>query len=311
MKHLLVLVFLILAGVPSLLAQGNPYPPNSPMSAEKSAAIEGQVSLANGNPAANVYLKLQSEGVGGLVQSASTDTSGSFSFTGSGISQGQNYVITASMPGYQPVHKLVMVTGSLAYVNIVLTPASGSKPALSPIASKRAANMPPKALEQYEKGLRSLDQGKKSDAEKAFKKAIQIYPNYGDSYLRLSLIYADQSRFPEAEKAIDHAAKIEKSFQKTIEKTPNNWFAQLELGRLFYDRKDYAGALPHFELARKLHPQAASTHLMLYDDLIHLGKYKEALTALDDFVAHFPRNPQAARMRKVRKALAAAAAKEH
>jgi TolA-binding protein len=337
MKHLLVFVLAVLVGAPALFAQGNPYPSN-PTGGERSATIQGQVTLPNGKPAPNVYLRLQPEGVGGLVQSASTDSSGNFTFSGQGISSGANYLITANIQGYAPVHKMVMVTGPDTYVSIGLVAAPGAKPlkpGVAPVIPIHKLAIPPKALAEYNKGLQSLDKGKTADAESAFKKAIQIYPKYADSYLRLSAIYADQSRFSEAQKAIDHATKIakdspesfaylgylymkekqpqkaEKSFQKSIEMGPNDWFAQLELGRLLYKRKDYMSAYPHFLQARKLHPQIASVHLMLYDDLIHLNKLKEALTELDDFVARFPKNPQADRMRKVRPALAAAAAKQH
>ena len=200
---------------------------------------------------------------------------------------------------------------------------------------KKQAPVPPKAIEQYNKGLQDLDQGKASDAESAFKKAVKIYPEFANSYLRLSAIYADQNRFPDAEEAIHHAEAIDKgnpdnyaylgylymkqkqpdkaqqSFEKSIQVAPNDWFAQLELGRLVYDQKDYAGALPHLELAHKLHPQVASVHLLLYDDLIRLNKRKDALAELDDFVARFPKSREAAQMKKVRPALAAAAASQH
>lgn len=336
MKHLLVFVLAVLVGVPALLAQGNPYPSN-PTGGERSATIEGQVTLPNGDPAPNVYLRLQPEGVGGLVQSASTDSSGNFTFGGQGISSGANYIITANIQGYLPVHQMVMITGPSAYVSISLVAAPGAKPlkpGASPVVPVHKLQVPPKAYAEYSKGLQNLDKGKTADAESAFKKAIHIYPKYADSYLRLSAVYADQNRFPEAQEAIDHAVKIrkdnpensaflgylymkekqpqkaEQSFQKSIQMQPNDWFAQLELGRLLYNRKDYMNAYPHFLQARKLHPQVKSVHLMLYDDLIHLNKLKEALTELDDFVARFPNDSQAARMRKVRPALAAAAAKQ-
>jgi tetratricopeptide (TPR) repeat protein len=322
----ILFLVIVLASFAVLHAQGNPY---------STGPIQGEVHLPNGQPAANVYLKLEPEGAGGLIQSASTDPAGHFAFVGGGIGAGGNYVIEANVQGYAPVHRLVMVTGPTTYVFITLVALHGKKRSKASVISVRKLQIPPKALEQYEKGLRVLEQGKRSEAEKAFKKAIEIYPQYVESYLRLSTIYADRTQFDEAEKAIDDAAKIGKSrlptlaylgylymkekqpekaelsFRKSIQVKPMDWFAQLELGRLLYNRKDYAGALPHFELARNLRPRAASTHLMVYNDLIRLDRLREALAELDDFVAHFPKNPQAARMRKVRKALAAAAAKEH
>ena len=323
MKRLIVLVFAILASAIILFAQNNP---------NAVGGIEGEVHLPNGQPVPGVYLQLQPEGIGGLIQSASTDSDGHFTFGSLGA--GANYMVILRVPGFLPVQKLVMVTGPETWVEITLFPARTTKPAPGGIVSVHEAAIPPAALAEYNKGLNSLDAGKTSDAEKAFRKAIAIYPQYSDSYLRLSAIYADQNQFSQAKKAIAEATKIQKdspsafaylgylymkenqpqkaqqSFEKSIQMQPNDWFAQLELGRLLYSQKDYAGALPHFEQARKLDPGMASVHLMLYDDLIRLNRFKEALAELDDFVARFPKNPQTAAMKKVRPALAAAAAKQ-
>jgi tetratricopeptide (TPR) repeat protein len=337
MNRILILVLAVLMSATSLLAQGTETPPNSTSrmdgSSERAASIEGQVSLPDGSPAPYVYLRLEPEGAGGMLQSASTDSSGNFSFSGATV--GSNYNITGSVPGFQPVSKLVMITGQLSYVNITLIALPGTNAAASAAMLKKQAPVPPKAIEQYNKGLQDLDQGKASDAESAFKKAVKIYPEFANSYLRLSAIYADQNRFPDAEDAIHHAEAIDKgnpdnyaylgylymkqkqpdkaqqSFEKSVQMAPNDWFAQLEMGRLLYDQKGYKDALPHLELAHKLHPQAASVHLLLYDDLIRLNDRKGALAELDDFVARFPNSHEAAQMKKVRPALAAAAAGQH
>jgi Tfp pilus assembly protein PilF len=332
MKRFLILVLAVLASAATLFAQGNPYP-QTPGAGEKSATIEGQVTLPDGKPVPYVYLRLEPEGVGGMIQSASTDTSGSFSFSGAAV--GSNYNITGSVPGFQPISKLVMVTGQLSNVTITLSPLPGTNVAASAELLKKRVPVPPKALEQFNKGLQNLDEGKTADAEDNFKKAVKIDPKFAPGYLRLSAIYADQNRFPEAEAAVHRAIEIEKdspenyaylgylymkekqpekaqeSFAKSVQMAPNDWFAQLEMGRLLYDQKQYPGALPHLELAHKLHPELASVHLLLYDDLIRLGRHKEALAELDDFVSRFPKSKEAAQMRKVRPALAAAVAKEH
>lgn len=326
MKRLLALSFAILFGAVALSAQGNPY---------SAGPIQGEVHLPNGDPVPNVYLELKPQEGGGMIQSASTDSAGHFAFPGATVGAGGNYLITAKVPGYEPVHKLLMLVGPETYVSITLVP----KPPKNTrnkgaTVSVQTLLIPAKARNEYEKGIYSLNRGKPSEAEEAFKKAVQIYPRYAESYLRLSVIYADQSRFSEAKNAIDDAAEItrhdsesyaylgylymkekqpkkaEKTLRKSIRMKRNDWFAQMELGRLLYNRKDYEGAYPHFRLARKLNPRMPSTHLMLYDDLIRLNRLKQALAELDRFVARFPKNPQAVKMRKMRPVLAAAAAKQ-
>ena len=327
LKRSLTLVLALLFSAGALFAQGgNPY---------STGPIEGEVRLPNGQPATNVNLQIEPQGMGGVVQSTSTDSGGHFSFTDQAIGPGGNYFITVNGQGYQPIHKLVMVTGPFTYLDINLVRLAGVKPASESVISVKQLQLPPAALEEYNRGLQDMDEGRTTQAEEAFKKAIRIDPKFAASYLRLSAIYADQNRFPAAEEAIHRAFAIDhnksdtyaylgylfmkqklpedarQSLEKSIQMAPNHWFAQLELGRLLYHRKDYAGALPHLELAHNLHPQAASVPLLLYDDLIRMNKRKEALAELDDFVARFPGTSEAARMRAVRPALAAAVAGQH
>lgn len=331
MKRSLILIATLLLSATCLRAQeqtargldGSP---------QQKATIEGKVTLPNGNPAFPVYLQLEFEAAGGMVKSASTDSSGDFSFSGAII--GQNYMVTGAVDGFQPINKLVMVTGDFTYVTITLVPLPGKKAAAGIVKLNKRDSIPAKAQEQFDKGLKSMDQGKASDAEKDFQNAIKIDPKLAPAFLRLSVIYADQKHFPEAEKAIHRAMAIDKdspenyayygylymkegqpekaqqSFEKSVHIAPNDWFAQLEMGRLLYNQQSYPGALPHLEIAHKLHPALASANLLLYDDLIRLGRDKEALAELDDFVARFPKSKEATQMRKVRPTLAAAAANQ-
>lgn len=327
MKRSLTLILALLFSAAALFAQGgDPY---------ATGPIQGEVHLPNGQPATNINLQIEPQGMGGVMDSTSTDSSGHFSFTGQRIGPGGNYFITVNVEGYQPIHQLVMVTGPFTYLDINLVPVAGVRPSSESVISVKQLQLPPAALEEYNRGLQDMDEGKTTQAEEAFKKAIRIDPKFAASYLRLSAIYTDQNRFLDAAEAIGRAEAIDhdnsdnyaflgylylkqkqpekarQSLEKSIQMAPNRWFAQLELGRLLYDREDYAGALPHLELAHSLHPEVASVHLLLYDDLIRLKKREEALAELDDFVARFPNSQEAARMRVVRPALAAAVAGQH
>jgi tetratricopeptide (TPR) repeat protein len=327
LKRSLTLILALLFSAAALFAQGgDPY---------STGPIQGEVHLPNGQPATNINLQIEPQGMGGVMESTSTDSAGHFSFTGQRIGAGGNYFISVNVQGYQPVHELVMVTGPFTYLDINLVPVAGVKPSSESVISVKQLQLPPAALEEYNRGLQDMDQGKTTQAEEAFKKAIRIDPKFAASYLRLSAIYTDQNRFLDAAEAIGRAEAIDhdnadnyaflgyfylkqkqpekarQSLEKSIQMAPNRWFAHLELGRLLYDRKDYAGALPHLELAHNLHPQVASVHLLLYDDLIRLKKRQEALAELDDFIARFPNSHEAARMRAVRPALAAAVAGQH
>jgi tetratricopeptide (TPR) repeat protein len=324
MKRLAGLVLALLFSAGLLLAQANPY---------STMGIQGEVQLPDGKPAKNIYIQLQPQNGGGMLQWTTTDSAGHFDFDSAGA--GGNYQIIINVQGFAPVQQLVMLNGPVTYVSITLTPLPGHSPPAGGTVSVANAGVSPKALEEYNRGLLAADQGKPKEAEEAFLKAIKMYPSFAASYMHLSALYADQGRFPDADKAIGKALKLaknssqgyaylgyvylrekqvdkaEQSFEKSLSIAKDDWFAQLELGRLRYDQGKYANAYPHLVLAHQLHPQISSVHLLLYNDLIRLRRNREALAELDDFLHLFPKAPEAAKLRKVREALAAVVARQH
>lgn len=288
--------------------------------------IEGEVRLPNGNPVPFVYLRLEPEGMGGIIQTASTDSAGYYSFVGYFV--GANFNIVINVQGFQPIRRLVMITSPVTEENFTLVPlppvAEAKKGAL---VSVRHLQIPPKALARYHKGIVQMDQGKYKQAEANFRKAVQIYPKFAAGYRRLSAVYARQGRFSQANQAINRARALDKNsaenyaylgyvflqekqdhkaelaFKESIRINQNDWFAQLELGRLRYDQHDYKDAYPHLLVAHRVHPQLLSVHLLLYDDLIRLNDREKALAELNETLTLFPKCSQAPELRKMRAAL--------
>lgn len=306
-----------------LLAQNNPY---------ATTGIQGSVALPDGNPAKNIYIQLQPEGGAGLLQTATTDSAGHFSFDTGGAAG--NYDIVINLQGYRPVRQFVMVNGPVTYVSIALTAMPGHAAPAGGMVPAANAGVPPPALEQYQRGLAAGEKGNSKDALSAFEKAVKIDPSFADAYRHLSALYADQNRFPDADNAIQKALKLQPenadsyayqgyvyvrekqidkaqaAFARSLSLSKDDWFAHLELGRLRYDQGQYDQAFPDLQFAHRIHPQALSVHLLLYDDLIRLKRDKEALAELDEIVRLFPKAPEAQKMEQVRPALAAAAAKQ-
>jgi tetratricopeptide (TPR) repeat protein len=325
-RSALIVVSVLLAAA-NLSAQSQSGPGQSP-------SIEGEVHWPNGRPATHIYLRLVAESSGMLFETASTDSAGFYMFRNVGV--GRNYFIRVDVDGYKPIRRLVMVTAYMTEEDIALEPVPGVKlPDNRAVVSVEQLQVPESARSQFRKGVRRLREGKTVEAEQAFQKAIRIYPKFAASYMRLGALYADQGRFPEADEAIEkalaihknsssgyaylgyiymqekHAALAEQAFHHSIGISSRNWFAQLELGRLLYQQKDYQTAYPYLVAAHELHPQLRPIHLLLYNDLIRLNRRKRALTEVDEFLARFPKAPEAAKLRKVREALAAAVARQH
>jgi tetratricopeptide (TPR) repeat protein len=320
-------LFLILFGAATLFGQGGPLSAQNQQNGPGARpTIEGEVRLPNGNPVPFVYLRLEPEGMGGRIQTATTDSSGYYSFSGYFV--GGNFNIVINVQGFQPIRRLVMVTAPLTEVNFTLEPLPGAaKPKTDPLVSVKHLQIPPKARAQYRRGVDQMDQGKYAEAEASFRRAVQIDPKFAAGYRRLSAVYARQGRFAEANRAINRARGLEKNnaenyaylgylylqekqtgkaelaFQQSIRVNEDDWFAQLELGRLRYQQKNYRGAYPHLVIAHKVHPQLLSVHMLLYDDLIRLDNRKDALAELDHILELFPKCSQAPKLRKMRAAL--------
>jgi tetratricopeptide (TPR) repeat protein len=326
MKRIAGLLAAILLSAVPLFAQCSPYPESS---SQKIAAdmgeggvIRGHVRYPDGKPVVDVELTLEPLCGWGTPQTTTTSASGSFSF--SNVTS-PRFLITGSVPGYKPIREF---NGPL---NITLRPLPGGPIPPTATVPAKYASVPPEALAQFDHGVVEQERGKGKEAEADFLKAIKIYPSFADAYMRLSAVYANQKRFDDAHKAIGNAIKLnnhsadayaylgnlylcekktdkaEAAIRKSLSISDKDWLAHLEMGRLRYGQKRYAQAYAELSLACQLHPQSPSANLLLYDDLIQLRKYTEALVELDKILKVFPKLPEAAKLKRMRPALAAAA----
>jgi tetratricopeptide (TPR) repeat protein len=224
--------------------------------------------------------------------------------------------------------------GSLLGLTFSLTRStSGSQPAkTSPKNSKtvsvRQLLIPKKAREEYQKAVESEAHGKTDEAVKHWKKSIKIYPQYAESYMQLSRIYADRGDFAGATAAAERAVAIDgkntrsytslgyvylkeknipkakEAFEQAVRLSDADWFSQFWLGQILLVKKDPQAAYPHLLRASQLHPEMPDVYVLLYNDLLMLGRGKEALAQLDQFLKRFPGSPLAGKAREKRKALA-------
>lgn len=328
MKRFLVAVLFVLLAATVGRAQAAATPGESP-------TIQGDVSLPNGNPAVNIRLELEAESAGGDNMYATTDSAGFYAFQGPGLGVGNNYILHCDVQGYESIRRLVMVTSLVTQENFVLVAVAASNPAESGgIVSVQQLKVPPKARAVFQKGILQMEHQQPAEAEAAFRKAIGLYPKFAAAYMCLGAVLADQRKFPEADEAIHQAVELDgkssntyaylgyiyvrenhpklarAAFRRSIGISSDNWFAQLEMGRLLYQEGDYKVALPYLTAAHQLHSQNPPVHLMLYNDLMQLNRKAQALAELDEIIARFPNTRLATRLRKLRPALAAAAAKD-
>lgn len=295
------------------------------------AVLDGQVKFSDGNPAEAAVVQLVSS-EGEVIAEQRTDPSGHFSFTS--LQRG-NYSVVASMIGYHSASSLVAYSdGYRRTIELTLVPDSGSAGANGSSSRSTVSvselEVPEKALREYRKGIESLSRKKISEAQGHFEAAIQIDPQFNESYQQLGLLFAEQGQYPRAEETLQKAIQIdgknsstyaylgyvyqranqtgkaERAFRQSIGLSDANWLAQMGLGQILIGEKQPEKGLPHLFSAQKLHPGDPAIYLMIYNALISLDRGPEALTELDEFLARFPKDPMAPKLAKVRKGLAEA-----
>ena len=99
-----------------------------------------------------------------------------------------------------------------------------------------------------------------------YDKAIELYPEYTDAWVRKGVTYFDDNRMAEAEKCLNQAVKLR----------PMDFKAVYNRGKLRLHTGDTEGALTDLDKATTLKPQHAGAHDCFADALDKAGKESEA-----------------------------------
>jgi tetratricopeptide (TPR) repeat protein len=128
-------------------------------------------------------------------------------------------------------------------------------------ASATSTQAPKDAQKAYERGLGAVKKDKLDQAEREFRKAVQIYPKYADAWLELGKALEKKEKYPEAREACDSAlaadakyvypyqqlyqiALHEKNWKDVADKTDQ----LLHLDPYEFPNAYYFNALAHLEL---------------------------------------------------------------
>jgi tetratricopeptide (TPR) repeat protein len=162
-----------------------------------------------------------------------------------------------------------------------------------------------KAVKHYDQGIILHDKGKLANAERAYKKAIKINPNFVEAHSNLGSVLLDQGRLKEASNAYLKALKLapnhpmllnnvgnvlqlqgenEKAlswFDKAIKQDPDNVDAYRNLGNALraLDRNEEAFAA--YKRAVEINPELADTYYNLGLILLELDELDEAINCFN------------------------------
>ncbi len=117
-------------------------------------------------------------------------------------------------------------------------------------------------------------------AKKYFEQAIEIDPNFADTYSFLSYLYAAawNLMYPGFEDGLERALPMA---EKAVSLDPDSAIAHMRLGWTLCFRREYDQALSSFETARTLGPDISEVCAYYGQFLNFLGRADEALELLD------------------------------
>jgi len=144
-------------------------------------------------------------------------------------------------------------------------------------------------------GSAQLSLGNRKGAAESLEKALQIDENLPGACLGLAALYAEQKRYPEAEKQLLRARMLK----------PDDWRVHYQLGELYWRAGEWIKAEESLRRGGQLHREFPRLYLLLMNVLALEEKYPEALAEMDRFLVMFPQDSFAAQVRRKRDLLKA------
>lgn len=301
----------------------------SPAAAQRSGphTIKGTVHASDGRPPhVEVVLENSTRMPLGRVFA---DQDGRFAFYGLGF--GTYRVVVPAFGAYAQVSQEVDIFGSpdsviIRTVDLYLKPKAKGGP-LGPAATVSAFTqaIPKAAEEEYNKGVRELEQGSNESGVASLRRALDLFPDYYSALVRLGTEHARASQYEKAAPLFRRAGKV----------NPKSAVPHVMLGISLVELDQDKEAIPVLMLGRSLDPKSVNAHLYLgiahleTDDLaqaegnlrrayelggpsraavarLHLaaiydrqGKYQLAADELEGYLRDVPGAKNAAKIRQV------------
>jgi len=244
-------------------------------------SITGRLVFPSGQRAdVRLRVRLESSGTGDLT--VLSDNNGSFSFQN--LVPGNYTVVVEGGDYFENVREPVFIESAAVSARRVMGSVPLSRPFnlqvyLRPkadavtkprVLNAGLANVPKAAVELYEKGLEFGRQGETDKAIELFKKAIELYPNFGLALNELGVQYLKRG-------ALDSAAE---ALQKVIALSPEASEPRLNYGIVLVNQKKFPEAEEQLRTALKHNESIFTAHMYLGISLIYAKKSPEAETHL-------------------------------
>ena len=275
----------------------------APAAMAQSTMIKGKVIDAKNQPVQGVTIVIEFQNGSGRKLTTKTDKRGEFIQL---LTESGAYKVTASDPKIGEASNMTKVSiGKTAEMTIVLAPTTAANDSAKAAELKKIfeegvaasrANNPDAAIEKFNAALALSPQcfdcqfnigvahmAKKDEkaAEEAWKKALEIKPDYAEALNALSTLYNNQKRF-------DEAAAMSAKAATSGGGGAGNADATFNQGIILWNQGKIADAKVKFEETLKANPSHADAHYQLGMALLNEGKLPEAVAEFESYVKLAP-----------------------
>jgi len=297
-------------------------------------AVSGQIVLSVHGGLKEPVLVLLDHSGSKKDQRTFTDLRGNFEFRN--VPQGSNN-IRVRLEGFENVNYPVDVPGT-PYVFIFLNGSAARGSAAlggNHVVDIRTltANIPKRALKEYEKAVREIKDHNTQSAIERLEKSVKLAPNFYNAHLGLSQEYRKTNRLDAAEQELTRAFELnpregtpliqlgeiyleKNNFERAAEVLsqairvePGSAIAHYALGRARYKLSEYVEAEQAFTRAALLDEDFEAAELMLLHVYVRQGKLSAALSRMDAFLQKNPGNSRNPALEKFRSEVVAALAR--
>jgi tetratricopeptide (TPR) repeat protein len=286
--------------------------------------LSGTVYLENNRPADHVTVELHSTS-GSMIAPGITSASGSFEFYDLASA---TYTLAVNQQGYQPIEVPVDLSlTSSNGVTIYLKPLANNSPSAAPhsTVSTHELSMPQKARDLMESGKKKLRDKDSQGALDDFQQAVSTAPDYYEAHYQVALAYLTMGKAEDAEKSFrksievsgdkygeadvglgkvlldkGNAVDAEKTLRHGVELNPNSSRGFYELGRAQLNNKEIPDAEKSAEQARSLAPDYLAVYRLLANIHVQEKNYPALLQDLDAYIKLDPDSAAGARAKQMR-----------
>lgn len=150
------------------------------------------------------------------------------------------------------------------------------------------------AWECYHRGLAiqyEFDAATNSEAQRHFRRAIELDPNFGLAYARLSYAIVISTIYFEADDVRTLLHEAQDLAHTASRLDPDDAVVRFALGRVLLALGEYDQSISHLKSAIELNPNMAQAHCGLGDSMAYAGDLDAAMTCFEKAVRVSPNDP--------------------